>query len=308
MSMVSPRSDAAPGHLRRSSARKIGANSSMSSLGRMLATLDLFTVKEPTRTIDDLIAKTGFKRATLYRYVRELGKAGLLVKITGTLYALGPRFIEIDRQIRLSDPLLKAGQPLVSGLLAAAGETVILCSLLRDSVVCIHQQRAADAPPELDLDRGHTMPLFLSASAKVILAFLPTPRLRRLYENRKADIGGAGLGRNWEGFKTNLRAIRRGGYAESHGEMVPGMAGIAVPVLNAERDVLGSLAFVIPEHHLSEANKDFLVAALINAGGSLSESLARLGRERDYANGSMITVKRSRTRAKTSAARQPART
>ena len=191
---------------------RAGAN--LSSLGRMLATLDLFTEREPTRSIDDLIATTGFKRATLYRYVRELGKAGLLVKITGTLYALGPRFIEIDRQIRVSDPLLKAGQPLVSELVAAAGETVILCSLLRDSVVCIHQQRSADAPRELDLDRGRTMPLFLSASAKVILAFLPTPLLRRLFENRKKEIGSAGLGRTWEGYKTVLRAIRRAGFAE----------------------------------------------------------------------------------------------
>lgn len=307
MNTVSARTDAAPGGIRRKSAGPSRPNANMSSLGRMLATLDLYTEKEPTQTIDELIAKTGFKRATLYRYVRELGKAGLLVKITGTLYALGPRFIEIDRQIRLSDPLLKAGQPLVSGLLATAGETVIICSLLRDSVVCIHQQRAADAPPELDLDRGHTMPLFLSASAKVILAYLPTPRLRRLYEHRKAEIGSAGLGRNWEGFKTTLRSIRRGGFAESHGEMVPGMAGIAVPVLNAERDVLGSLAFVIPEPHLTKASKDFLVGALISAGGSMSESLGRLGRARDSASGSMITVKRSRTRAKTPVARRLAR-
>lgn len=269
----------------------------MSSLGRMLSTLDLFTESEPTRTIDEMIADTGFKRATLYRYVRELGKAGLLVRITGSLYTLGPRFIEIDRQIRMSDPLLKAGHALVSELCERSGKPVILCSLLRDSVVCIDLQRSLDLPSELGHERGRPMPLFISANAKAILASLPSPRLRRLFQNRKTEIRAAGLGRTWDVFKAKLRAIRRSGYAESHGELIAGLVGIAVPVFNGAGDVLGSLALVIPESEVDERSRAEYVAMLSDAGDRLNRALAGLAASRE-ASGSepLIPLERSRRR------------
>ena len=90
--------------------------------------------------------------------------------------------------------------------------------------------------------------------------------------------------------------------------MIPGMAGIAIPVLNAESDMLGSLVFVIPETLLTAEKKEFLIGAVTKAGLSLSESLARLGRARDSTQNSMITVKRSRPRAKRAAAHRPVRT
>src|SRR3990172_1208720 len=271
----------------------------MSSLGRMLGILDLYTEAEPARSIDNLVARTGYTRPTLYRYVRELGKAGLLVKITRNLYVLGPRFIEIDRQIRASDPLLKVGQPLVSDLFREDGATVILCGLLRDSVMCIHRQSAPDVPDQLGHDRGRAMPLFLTASAKAILAFLPSPRLRRLFQSRRVEIRSARLGRNWEGFKEKRRAIRRSGYAESHGELVPGLAGIAVPIFNPERDVLGSVAFVIPERKLTEERKEFLVAVLKKGAQRMNDALARLGTAQNGgARRRIVSVEHARRRAK----------
>lgn len=269
----------------------------MSSLGRMLGILDLFTEAQPAWTIDNLVATTGYTRPTLYRYVRELGRAGFLAKIIGSLYVLGPRFIEIDRQIRASDPLLRAGRPVVSELFAEDGKTVILCSLLRDSVICIHRQSAPDVPDQVGHDRGRAMPLFLSASAKAILAFLPSPRLRRLFRGRRAEVRSAKLGRDWESFKEKLRSIRRNGYAESHGELVPGLAGIAVPIFNAERDVLGSVAFVIPEPELTEERKQFLVAVLKNGAQRMNDALAPLGTAQN-GRASRPIVKRSGRRVK----------
>jgi len=271
----------------------------MSSLGRMLGILDLYTEAEPAWSIDYLVERTGYTRPTLYRYVRELGKAGLLVRITRNLYVLGPRFIEIDRQIRASDPLLKVGQPLVAELFGEEGATVILCSLLRDSVMCIHRQSGADVPDQLGHDRGRAMPLFLSASAKAILAFLPSPRLRRLFQSRRAEIRNARLGRNWDDLKERLRAIRRSGYAESHGELVPGLAGIAVPIFNAERDVLGSVAFVIPERKLTEERKEFLIAVLKKGAQRMNDAFARLSTAQNGgASRRLVGAKYARRRAK----------
>lgn len=273
-----------------------------SSFSRMLGLVDLFTEREPARTIDSLIAATGYKRATLYRYVRELCKAGLLVKLSASLYALGPRFIEIDRQIRASDPLLRIGQPLAADLFVTSGHTIILCSLLRDSVMCIHLQRASDVPAELGHDRGRALPLFRSASAKAILAGLPAARLRRLYQAFHAEIRGVGLGRDWEAFKEHLRAIRRAGYAESRGELVAGLIGLAVPVFNPDGEVLASLAFVIPESKLDAPRREFLVGILARGADRMRMELGRLaGAPNTAAEGATAMVRRSRRNARATA-------
>jgi DNA-binding IclR family transcriptional regulator len=261
----------------------------------MLGLLDLFTEAMPARTIENLIATTGYKRATLYRYVRELIQSGLLVKLSASLYALGPRFIEMDRQIRASDPLLQFGRPLLAELLAEMHETVILCSLLRDNVMCIDLQRAPDAPGNLGHDRGLALSLFRSASAKVVLAFLPGPRLLQLYRTHKTEIRSAGLGQNWENFKGRLRTIRSAGYAKSHGELIAGLVGIAVPVFNADKDVLGSLAFVVPEQRLSTQRKKILVSSLRQTAARIHESLRRLALDRNTKNeGALSLIRRSR--------------
>jgi hypothetical protein len=142
--------------------------------------------------------------------------------------------------------------------------------------MCIDMRRAPDAPTDLGHERGLALPLFRSASAKAILAFLPAQRLLQIYRVDKAEIRNAGLAQNWQTFKGKLRLVRRAGYAEAHGELIAGLVGIAVPVFNVDNDVLGSLAFVVPESQLNAKRKEFLVSALRLAATRIHESLKRL--------------------------------
>ena len=77
---------------------------------RVLSILDLFTVEAPRWTVDMMAGRVAVAPATVYRYVRDLCTAGFLVQAAGGGYVLGPRFVEVDRQIRIADPLLRVGQ------------------------------------------------------------------------------------------------------------------------------------------------------------------------------------------------------
>ena len=85
----------------------------MSSLERLLSVLDLYSEVEPIWTLDEIIQQTGYARSTAYRYVRELCDSGLLISIGKGAHVLGPRFIELDRLIRNTDPLLMAAQKII---------------------------------------------------------------------------------------------------------------------------------------------------------------------------------------------------
>ena len=43
----------------------------MSSLGRLLSILDLYSETKPIWTLEDITLETGFARSTAYRYVKE---------------------------------------------------------------------------------------------------------------------------------------------------------------------------------------------------------------------------------------------
>lgn len=74
----------------------------------MLAVRDLVDHAHGVRSVEEIGAATGCTRSTVYRYVGELAAAGLLTQSAPGRHSLGPRIIQLDRQLRESDPLLAA--------------------------------------------------------------------------------------------------------------------------------------------------------------------------------------------------------
>jgi DNA-binding IclR family transcriptional regulator len=250
------------------------------SLGRMLSVLDTFSEKAPIWTVDGIAGAYGYTRATAYRYVGELCDAGLLTRVAQGAYALGPRIIELDRQIQRSDPLLHVAESVMQGLLHPDhGQVVLLCSLFRDEVLCVHQA-ARDKTLALSYTRGRPMPLFRGATSKVMLGWLPERRLTRLFLDHQDEIRKAGLGRTREEFLAALKAIRRQGYAITRGEVDASVVGVAVPLFGGERTVLGSLSAVYSQGRFPERRTDATIAQLKQAADAIRDGLAR------YAEGS----------------------
>jgi DNA-binding IclR family transcriptional regulator len=96
------------------------------------------------------------------------------------------------------------------------------------------------------------MPLYRGATSKIILAHLPARTLKALLAHDAATIADAGLGAGWEEFRRGLAVIRRAGVSVSRGEIDPGRVGVAAPVFDRDRAVLGSLSLVLPAAHVDE--------------------------------------------------------
>jgi DNA-binding IclR family transcriptional regulator len=256
----------------------------MSSLERMLALLDLFTDAKPVWSVDEVAAKFGYTRSTAYRYVRELADAGLLTPAEVGRYSLGPRIIQLDRQLRMTDPLLKAMELLKPDLPRSSREQMwLLCRLFRDSVICIEQ--VGQVRQGISFSRGYPMPLFRGATSKVILAFLPERHLTKLYLDNPRLVNDAGLGATWQEFKASLRQIRQQGYAVSVGEVDAGVFGIAAPVFDGNGKVVASVSLVRPASQMDSVHWADEGAALVGIGKRLSAGAAARG-----ANATSITL------------------
>jgi DNA-binding IclR family transcriptional regulator len=246
----------------------------MSSLARMLAVLDLFTAAQPVWTAEDIIAKLGTSRPTGYRYVRELVAAGLLLRLTGGLYHLGPRIIELDYQIRATDPVLQAGQPIMKALADRTGCDVLLSNIYGEQVLNVHHEPGIE-PLRIKFSRGVPLPLFRGSTSKAILAFLPRSRLKRIYDHHAGEIAQANLGRTWEEFRRSLAPIRRAGVAYSSGELDPPNVGNAAPVFGPDGEVLGSLTLVTLDKRWRLLDQKQVIGLLRDGAREITEAIAR---------------------------------
>ena len=249
------------------------APDSAGSLAKMLHILELFTKTEPVWSTADLIEALETSRSTGYRYIKTLNDVGLLNAVRNGYYSLGPRIIEMDLQIRETDPLLLASEGVLEDLVDTIGHSALLCTAYDDSVLCIAEHRAPTSPANR-FSRGQRRPLFQGAVSKVILAYLPHHRLKVIYPRLSGQIERAGLGSTWKEFRAALGEIKKDGHVVTMGEFNPGVYGVAAPVLTDQKRALGSVGVAWDAHKRRDVEVQQAVLAVKRAATVISERLA----------------------------------
>lgn len=243
----------------------------------MLHVLQLFSETEPVWSTAAIIEALDTSRSTGYRYIKTLHEAGLLATVRNGHYSLGPRIIEMDMQMRMTDPLLLASQGVLEDLVDKIGHSALLCTAYRESVLCVGEARAP-LSPENRFSRGQRRPMFQGAVSKVILAHLPHHRLKAIYPRQRAEIEKAGLGGDWDTFRATLGDIKKNGYILTLGEFNPGVYGVAAPVLTDQRTALGSVGVAWDEKERRDVDAELAILAVKQAATTISDRLADAGR------------------------------
>ncbi|MDO9405615.1 MAG: IclR family transcriptional regulator C-terminal domain-containing protein [Polaromonas sp.] len=257
------------------SAAANGSSTPDGSLDKMLSILNLFTEENSSITQEDIVASIGCSRATAYRYLKSLSTAGLIGPVHGGAYVVGSRVIELDRLLRLRDPILLAARGVMASLARKQKVNVMLCAYYGDKVMCADTEWP-DTSYKSSYERGKPMPMFLGATAKSILAHLTPYQQRNLMLWHPAEIRAAGLGKDWDEFRANMRRIRKEGVVVSHGEIDNGLIGLGAPIFSAEQKVLGSLVAIVPSEGWATAKPKLekLRAAVQVAADELTHKLS----------------------------------
>nr|WP_284701073.1 IclR family transcriptional regulator C-terminal domain-containing protein [Rhodoplanes tepidamans] len=258
-----------------------------------MAVLGLFTMERPEWTVEDAAVQLGVSATTAYRYFKRLTRAGLISPVSGASYTLGPAIIQMDRQIQLCDPMLKAARGIMTKLIehASEGGAVLLCRLFHDRVMCVHQEIGRGPQEPIVFQRGRPMPLFRGATSKIILAHLPNRTLKSLFAANAEEIAAAGLGASWEDFRRHLAAFRRAGYTTAAGDVDQVRAAVAAPVFGARRAVLGSLSFLVPKARWDESLRARLAPLVMTAARDI-EAAMQAGEAEGQASRPRVRVSR----------------
>ena len=249
----------------------------------MLQILDLFTIDQPTLSVDDVIQRLDLVQSTAYRYLKELCDSGLLAPQGKGVYSLGRRIVELERLLQLSDPLLHAGRVAMEGMdVEYPNRSFLLCAFYKDATLCIHKVgpdeiRFRGQRMKILRGRGTVLSLFTGAGSQVLLAHLPPHQLTSLYLTHAPAIAEAGLGESWKEFRTRLGQIRKQGYAETVGRMNPGMHSLAVPVNRPDNKLAGSLLMLGSASPAEMAQAREMVLALQAKAQAMSRMVGALG-------------------------------
>ncbi|OLL31260.1 IclR family transcriptional regulator [Burkholderia sp. SRS-W-2-2016] len=243
----------------------------MSSITRLLSILELFSEAKPLLSVEDVGAELDCSTPTAYRYVRELVDAGLLVRFAGGDYGLGPRIIKLDYHLRVSDPLLAVGQPIMRELSEHSGFDIVMSRWYGNELVDTHRE-THDASLDLRYGRGRPRPLFLGAAPKAILSTFPKAKLALLFDQYADEIAHSGLGATLDEFRASLLKIRRAGFYLSKDELEDGVSALASPLFTDDSgEAVGSLAAIVPTQRLEFANLERLVESIKEAAARVSQ-------------------------------------
>lgn len=248
----------------------------MSRTHRLLAILQLFESGQSVWTVENLGAALGVPTSTTYRYVRNLVQAGFLDPVMGAGYALGPGFIRYDRVLRQSDRLIRIAEPVMSELLKRTSQqaSVILCRRFKDCVMCVHQVEGNRPHPSTSYERGVTMPMFLGATSKAILANLPDRTLKSVYLENETAIRRQLKVRDWKEFHQQFREIKRAGYAMTDSEVAPGRVGLAAPILR-DGQVVAGISLVSLPSSTDRRKVASYISNVVDAAAQISNALSK---------------------------------
>jgi DNA-binding IclR family transcriptional regulator len=251
----------------------------MSGLDRFIRILRLFGEAKSEWTVQEMADTLVAPASTVYRTVRDLVAADLLEPASEAQYRLGAAFIEFERLIRLTDPLVQAGNPLLRDLSLQVGQpcAVFLARLYGDTVMCVADDRPSNAGVETSYERGRPMPLTRGATSKAILAQLPARRLGKiLLQAQRADAKDP-FAVPVDEFRAQLIAVRKRGYCITRGEVDKGLVGIAVPIAVSDRGINASLTLVVEAASLDDRTERRLVMLMISTAALLTDMLVERG-------------------------------
>lgn len=215
----------------------------MTSPAKVLSILALFSQKRPVWQPEEICESLGFTRATGYRYIKELVDFGLLNKVSARRYSLGARIIELDYQLRGSDPVLLAADPVMHNLSLKTGKEVVLTVLInRKHVIDTHRVQATNTNTiSVARSRGRQRPMFRSGAPKILLSCLPRNEQKQIYQAGAEEIQAHGMGNTWDEFRSKLELIRKAGFYISWGELEPDIGAAVVPVFNPDSEIVAAL-------------------------------------------------------------------
>jgi DNA-binding IclR family transcriptional regulator len=213
-----------------------------SAPARIFGLLRLLAAAPSGLRLTELAVAATLPKPTVHRLLRALQVEGMVAHDANSKrYSLGLDLFSLAARAGNSGNLRELARPALLRLTGALGETIFLLVRNGYDAVCIDRSAGPLPIRSFTGDIGGRVMLGLGQGAMAILAFLPEAEreevirynLPRLRETTSLD----------EAFlRAEAMRVRQTGYCDSSSGLIPGMAGIAVPILGQDFRAVAALS------------------------------------------------------------------
>lgn len=242
------------------------------AVDRALQVLEAFLVDRERMSLAELSRVLNLDKSVIHRILATLVRRRFLEQDPDSKrYDVGLRMWEIGQRYMAASPLEELAQEALASVVSRHSyATGYVATLDGDQVVVVSTVRGR-GPVNIYIDPGTRMPAALTATGRVLLAYLPVDRLRRIIPRLSAQRRGRPGSRPVESLDEELKEILERGYAENRGEYFPGIGTVALCVRNADTGPMAAIAVDFPIAIETENLFDDLP-------GQLREAVTNLGR------------------------------
>lgn len=174
----------------------------------------------------------GMTKPTAHRLLATLADHGMIrFDSSDNTYRLGMHLFELSRQVWQDVDLRGAALGEMQKLHAATGETVSLAILTPDGAVYIDEMQNRHHMREQSRI-GQRVSIWSSAIGKALVSGLTYEERVRLQQDDKAAILSGDTYKDVAALNRHLDLVNARGYAIDLGEEVPGISGVAAPIVD----------------------------------------------------------------------------
>jgi DNA-binding IclR family transcriptional regulator len=241
------------------------------SVDRAVAILEILA-RDGEAGVTEVARELDVHKSTASRLLAALDRRELVTQDTARgKFRLGVGIVRLAGAASRKLDVVQESRPVCRALAQEVGETVNLAILSgRDALYL--DQVAGPAALSPHNWAGQRIPLHATSDGKVLLAYLPegeltaclTPPLARFTNRTITDLAE---------FAELLAEVRRRGFATAVEELEAGLTAIAVPVRNAEGNVIASISTSGPSFRIPAERIPALAAAVGRAAAEVSRHL-----------------------------------
>lgn len=248
-------------------------NHRIPAIDRMIEILGLLERHQGGLSIPEFVSASGVPRSTVYRILNSLEGHGVVQRQSNGRYVLGSRLLGFAPGIRggpAGQDLTALARPYLRRMSARTQEVSKLTVLNADRALCVEAVPGSSNVSLAPLV-GRLFPIHAGAAGKVLLAAMDEPR--------QEDVIARGLDSftprtitDAAALRSELKRVRRNGWAEDRGEFSMSVRALGAPVIDGSNRAVGavSVAYLAELHTLRGDN--FRQAA-IETAAAISQEL-----------------------------------
>lgn len=227
------------------------------TLNKALSVLNAFTIEKPTWGLRELARHLEISHTIIYRLLVTFEQNGYLIYDEATKkYQLGIKFIELSQVVEENLNISNVLEPIMKKISEETGESVVLTILDKEEGV---YTKIIESNQNVRFSEtvGRRSPLYIGASHKIILVYLPVPIQMKIFKQWKTtkekqnDI--------IEKFIDSIDKIKSQGWLFTANETFDEVSAVAIPLFDMKKNVIGSLSVAGPSYRLTKIKSEKIV-------------------------------------------------